>query len=175
MKTSEEFLLEVKKFAIEAHVGQFRKYTGSHYIVHPAAVAKRVSKVEGYTVEMIAAAWLHDVVEDTHYSILEVEKLFGIHVATLVDGLTDYLKPSDGNRAFRKEAYQMKLKHCSYEVQTIKLADMYDNIPSIIKYDKNFAKIYLKEKKLMLAVLTKGDFDLYYEVGSIIDNYYRGK
>ena len=90
-------------FATAAHeaVGQKRKYTGEPYIVHPAEVAMITIRLKG-TPEMVAAAWLHDVVEDTQVSIDVVKMLFGDHVADLVGWLTDVSKPEDGNRAARK-------------------------------------------------------------------------
>ena len=65
-------------FAIAAHkaVGQKRKYTGDDYIVHPAEVAHIVDQVPGSTDEMVAAAWLHDVVEDTGVDITEYDPTF---------------------------------------------------------------------------------------------------
>jgi len=169
------YLLSVKKFAVEAHKDQFRKYTGQRYIVHPAAVAKRVSKVEGCNVHMVAAAWLHDVVEDTDWTLQDIVAKFGYITAIFVSGMTDSLTPEDGNRAFRKAAYREQLRLSLPPVQTIKLADIQDNTKSIVKYDPNFAKIYMKEQQKMLEVLTLGDEVLYDEVKTIIDDYFKGK
>ena len=65
-------------FATAAHaaVGQMRKYTNDPYIVHPIRVATTVAKFGG-TDEMIAAAYLHDVVEDTGVSIVDILDMFG--------------------------------------------------------------------------------------------------
>ena len=66
-----------------------------------SSVANIVSSVTDDE-EMIAAAWLHDVVEDTPATLFEVEKEFGKGVASLVENLTDISKPGDGNRQSRK-------------------------------------------------------------------------
>ena len=76
------------QFATEAHGDQARKYCGSPYITHPIAVAKIVESVE-HTEEMVVAAILHDVVEDTPVTIDEIETEFGPVVAELVHFLTD--------------------------------------------------------------------------------------
>jgi (p)ppGpp synthase/HD superfamily hydrolase len=92
-----------RAFAAAAHasIGQVRKYTGELYINHPAAVAEIV-RSRPHTPEMIAAAWLHDAVEDTPASLDEVRREFGEEVASLVADLTDVSRPDDGNRAVRK-------------------------------------------------------------------------
>jgi GTP pyrophosphokinase len=73
-------------FCIEAHQNQYRK-SGEPYVVHPilvAAITAHYSNDES----MVLAALLHDVVEDTGYSLLDIEELFGVDVANIVDGLT---------------------------------------------------------------------------------------
>lgn len=146
-----------KEFAIAAHdsVGQKRKYTGDPYWVHPERVAQTVAD-HGGTPEMIAAAWLHDTVEDTDVTIEDIVDSFGNHVADLVADLTDVSVPSDGNRAIRKAIDKDHSASASAEAQTIKLADLIDNTKSIVKHDSAFAKVYLKEKFMLLTVLTKG-------------------
>jgi (p)ppGpp synthase/HD superfamily hydrolase len=147
-------------FATAAHYGQKRKYTNEPYINHPAEVVKILKTlVDDRTVtsEMIQAAWLHDVVEDTSITIDIILKVFGTEVAILVEMLTDKSSKADGNRAARK---QIDLEHtalASPDAQTIKLADLIDNSKSIIERDPEFAKVYLQEKKALLEVLKEGD------------------
>lgn len=148
-------------FAEQAHRGQVRKYTGEPYINHPAEVAKIVSTLIRSTDEMIAAAWLHDVVEDTETSLAEIDHLFGAHVAFLVDGLTDVSKPSHGNRAARKELDRIHLAAGTHEIHTIKLADLISNSSTIARYDSNFAKVYFEEKRQLLNVMQSGDQTLH--------------
>jgi (p)ppGpp synthase/HD superfamily hydrolase len=81
-------------YALAAHTGQTRKYTGEPYIVHPFAVSLIVQSVP-HTPEMVAAALLHDTVEDTGKTIEEIEQLFGKQVASYVGWLTDVSHPQD--------------------------------------------------------------------------------
>jgi (p)ppGpp synthase/HD superfamily hydrolase len=143
-------------FATAAHTGQKRKYTGEDYIVHPIEVAEIVKTV-AYTPEMIAAALLHDVVEDTDASLEDILHRFGSAVADLVRDLTDVSQPEDGNRATRKALDRAHTAQASAAAKTIKLADLISNSRSIVEFDPKFAKVYLKEKALLLDVLTEGD------------------
>lgn len=159
--------------AIAAHcgIGQKRKYTGEDYIVHPTEV---VSILESYTTdeEAIAAAWLHDVVEDTHIGIENIYKIFqGTNVAEYVDWLTDYSTPKDGNRAVRKRKYAEQISRAPSIVQTIKCCDMISNSRTIFQYDPGFSKIYLQEKKEMLEMMTKADPRAIAKCSEIIYNY----
>jgi (p)ppGpp synthase/HD superfamily hydrolase len=152
---------QVYAMAAHAAVGQKRKYTGEPYIVHPAEVAKIVAGVPGATPDMVAAAWLHDVVEDTGCTFTDVHMAFGIDIATLVGWLTDVSKPEDGPRWYRKKMDREHTAQAPAEAQTIKLADLISNSRSIMEHDPKFAKVYLEEKRLLLEVLTKGDPELH--------------
>ncbi len=148
---------QVYAMAAHAAVGQRRKYTNEPYIVHPAEVAKIVAGVPGATPDMVAAAWLHDVVEDTGCTFTDIHMAFGIDIATLVGWLTDVSKPDDGNRAHRKAVDRAHSAEAPAEAQTIKLADLISNSRSIVQHDPAFAKTYLEEKRMLLEVMTKGD------------------
>ena len=145
-------------FATAAHaaVGQLRKYTNEPYIVHPAEVASIVRSVP-HTEAMVAAAWLHDVVEDTGVTLETVRAEFGADVADLVEWLTDVSRPEQGNRAFRKSIDRAWIAQAPAEAQTVKLADLISNTRSIVAHDAKFAETYLAEKRLLLTVLTRGD------------------
>lgn len=151
-----------RAFATHHHalVGQKRKYTGDPYIVHPASVAAIVKGVS-HTVEMVAAAWLHDTVEDTLATFEEIENEFGIAVRELVEWLTDTSRSEDGNRAVRKAIDRARLARAPAAAQTVKLADLIDNTASILAHDPKFARIYLSEKAALLEVLTSGDRELW--------------
>lgn len=153
---------KAKEFAKKAHesIDQRRKYTNEPYIVHPAEVASIVASVP-HTQEMVAAAWLHDVVEDTPITLNEVYKTFGKEVGDLVEMLTDVSKPQDGNRKARKAIDREHTSTASPAAKTIKLADLISNTSSIVEYDPNFAKVYLHEKRLLLEVLKEGDKSLW--------------
>lgn len=145
-------------FATAAHaaVGQLRKYTFEPYIVHPAEVAEIVRSVP-HTEAQLAAAWLHDVVEDTGVSIELIREEFGREVADLVGWLTDVSRPDHGNRAARKAIDRAHTAAAPAEAQTVKLADLISNTRSIVEHDPKFAVTYLQEKRLLLEVLTRGD------------------
>ena len=149
------------RFATEAHqrIDHRRKYSGQPYAVHLERVAKIVESITDDE-EMIAAAWLHDVVEDTPATINDIEREFGPDVAQLVRELTDISKPSDGNRSTRKTIDRQHLSEASARGQTIKLADLIDNCKDITKHDAKFARVYLDEMNALLEVLNKADAGL---------------
>lgn len=149
-------------FAHAAHaaVGQKRKYTNVPYIEHPFAVARLVLDVTDDE-STVAAALLHDTVEDTLITLADIEREFGADVAKLVGWLTDVSQPADGNRAVRKAIDRQHLALADPRAKTVKLADLIDNTRSIVTYDKPFARIYLVEKERLLEVLTEGHPDLY--------------
>ena len=157
-------------FATMKHgeIKQKRKYTGEDYITHPMAVAEIIMGID-HTPEMIAAAYLHDTVEDTNTTFNEIEKEFGLTVAAYVECLTDVSVMGDGNRAVRKEIDRKHTAHAPPCVQSIKLADLIHNSKSIVKFDFEFAKVYMKEKALLLEVLKDGDIGLWEEAKAIVD------
>jgi len=150
-----------KEFAMAAHnsAQQVRKYTNEPYWVHPAEVAAIVATVP-HTDEMLAAAWLHDTVEDTAITNQDIAREFGEEVAKLVGWLTDVSQPGDGNRSHRKQLDREHIANAPAEVHTIKLADLISNTKSIVEHDPEFAKVYLEEKRLLLEVLVKGNLSL---------------
>jgi len=152
---------KARTFATAAHsaVGQLRKYTMESYIVHPAEVVSIVSAV-AHTDEMLAAAWLHDVVEDTGVTIEVIKQEFGQEVAELVGWLTDVSKPEQGNRAVRKAIDREHTAMAPAAAQTVKLADLISNTRSIVAHDKKFARTYLAEKRALLEVMSRADATL---------------
>lgn len=163
-------------FATGAHaaVGQARKYTGEPYINHPAAVANLVRSVP-HDDAMLAAAWLHDVVEDTRVSLSVIEDEFGADVAHLVFDLTDVSNPSYGNRAARKAIDRAHTQNASPRAKTIKLADLIDNTRTIAAYDPDFAAVYMQEKALLLQVLREGDPTLWGAANKSVQQYMERK
>jgi (p)ppGpp synthase/HD superfamily hydrolase len=107
-------------------------------------------------------------VEDTGCTFTDVHMAFGIDIATLVGWLTDVSKPEDGNRAVRKAIDRAHSAEAPAEAQTIKLADLISNSRSIMEHDPAFAKTYLEEKRLLLAVMTKGDPGLHAEASRYV-------
>jgi (p)ppGpp synthase/HD superfamily hydrolase len=157
-------------FAIKWHGTQARKYTGEMYWKHPMAVAELVKSVP-HTDEMIAAAWLHDVVEDTACTPEEIDLEFGNLVSSYVFWLTDVSRPEHGNRQARKTIDRAHTAAAPREAKTVKLADLIDNSKSIMQYDPDFAKIYLREKRLLLdEALKDGDASLWTMADEIVKN-----
>lgn len=164
--------LRASVFAAVRHgeAGQVRKYTGEPYICHPAAVASLVRVVD-HTPEMLAAAWLHDTIEDTDTTADELRDEFGREVADLVVMLTDVSKPGDGNRATRKALDRAHIAEASPAAKTIKLADLIDNTDSICSHDPDFAAVYLAEKRALLGVLEDGDATLWAAADLIVSRH----
>lgn len=151
---------KAKEFAQNAHKDQKRKYTGEPYFVHCEEVANIVRSIGG-TDEMIAAAYLHDTVEDCGIEPLTIATCFGSDVGRMVEDLTDVSKKSDGNRATRKEIDRQHLAKALTDSKTIKLADLISNGKDIMANDPSFGKVYLAEKRLLLEVLKDGNASLY--------------
>ena len=72
-----QLIQEALMLAIRAHEGQRRKYTGEPYSTHPIGVSKIIETIPDHTPEMVAAALLHDVVEDTPITFLDIKNQFG--------------------------------------------------------------------------------------------------
>ena len=156
----------------EWHEGQLRKYTGEPYHVHPFEVA-HIIKDHGLGEDLQVAALLHDTIEDCDVNKSEIASLFGNRVANLIDMVTDVSKPEDGNRKARKQLDKEHLAGADADGQSIKLADLISNTSSIVKYDPDFAKVYMAEKLDLLTVLTKGDKELYRRANTLLNEYYK--
>jgi len=169
-----EIKLYVKaiKFCVKAHGTQIRRYTGEPYWHHPVNVSNILVESGEHDIDMLCAAVLHDVVEDTETTVADVSKEFGKDVAKLVDMLTDVSKPEDGNRKIRKSLDRDHLLMGSDKAKTIKLADLIDNSESIVKYDQGFAKVYMVEKKELLGVLVGGSPELMARASKIVSDYF---
>lgn len=160
-------------FADMAHssIFQKRKYTGHPYIEHCRNVAYLTQIADG-SKEMIETAYLHDVLEDVTpknpiYNAELILKEFGQTVLDYVTWLTN-VPHERGNRETRKAIDRENLCCAPSEVKTIKLADLIDNSLTIIEYDPSFAKIYLKEKRLLMDVLIDGNSQLWNLADSIL-------
>lgn len=140
-------------WALLAHHGQVRKYTGEHYFHHLAEVAGFVASVGG-TDAMICASWLHDSIEDCGATRAALTAEFGVEVSDLVWQLSD---TEQGNRAARKEAQRVRLAKASDQAQTIKCADLVSNACSIRLHDSKFAPVFMEEARALLAVMTRAD------------------
>ena len=140
------------------HFGQTRKYSGDAYVTHPIRVAARVA-IQTDDEYVIAAAFLHDTLEDTEATFDDLVKHYGLRVALIVKELTDVFTPEnypDQNRAWRKRQEAYRLGRASEDAKLIKRADIADNTESIEREDPNFAKVYLAEKAFLLAEMDRG-------------------
>jgi GTP diphosphokinase / guanosine-3',5'-bis(diphosphate) 3'-diphosphatase len=117
------------RFANAAHEGIKRK-SGEPYIIHPIAVARIVAKDLGLGATSICAAILHDVVEDTEYSINDIENMFGEKVARIVDGLTKLSGDFDSRQALTLKKMLMTLSD-DVRVILIKIADRLHNMQTL--------------------------------------------
>jgi (p)ppGpp synthase/HD superfamily hydrolase len=152
-----------RAFAIAAHeaVGQKRNYTGETYWVHPEAVARLVEYSRDNRPEVIAAAWLHDVVEDTKVSRETLAREFGDDVAALIGWVTkDPAGSGHISRPGRLRLDCQRMLKAPREAKTIKLADIYDNCRSLKERDPERAKLYLREKQVLTNSLVDGDPEL---------------
>jgi (p)ppGpp synthase/HD superfamily hydrolase len=158
------------EFAKVAHAGQLRKFTHEPYIIHPLRVAHRLCEFTTDT-EIISAAILHDVVEDTSFSLADIERDFGARISRLVDELTDPSMPEDGTRAVRKKIDREHTAKASPAAKSIKLADRLDNLSDILEHAPGFATVYLEETRLLLEVLSKGHPPLYEELEKMVTHH----
>ena len=119
--------------AKEAHKGA-RRRSGEPYIMHPLAVARIVSKEIGLGSTSISAALLHDVVEDTDYSVEDIKALFGEKIAGIVDGLTKISSGMFGeNVSTQAENFRKLLLTMSDDIRVIliKIADRLHNMRTL--------------------------------------------
>lgn len=159
-----------REFTIDAHDEQKRKYTGLPYVTHCEAVVAILREAGVKDEITLAAAFLHDVLEDTPVTFNELVRKFGEEVAGLVSALTDY-GPGAGNRAARKRMDRERLARSSAAAQTIKVADLIDNTGSIVEHDPDFAVTYMREKALLLPLLTKADEGLRRRAAGLLATY----
>jgi (p)ppGpp synthase/HD superfamily hydrolase len=156
-----DLVFTASEFAARAHYGQCRKDGVTPYIVHPARVAMTVAvcmyyypMLEGRTRdEVIAAAWLHDVIEDTLTSFEDLGKEFPDNVIGMVHLLTND-KDLDGSRPERKKRERERLAPAPEAVRLIKLADRFDNVKDLDGLSEKFQKMYALETRHLVLALT---------------------
>ncbi|CAI8161964.1 MAG: GTP pyrophosphokinase [Polaribacter sp. SA4-10] len=132
-KDDKELIRHAFDVAVEAHSGQRRK-TGEPYIYHPIAVAKIVAYEIGLGATSIAAALLHDVIEDTHYNIEDIEQLFGETIARIVNGLTKISRLNkEQDASIQAENFRKMLLTLNDDVRVIliKIADRLHNMQTM--------------------------------------------
>lgn len=124
--------------AKEAHQG-VRRRSGEPYLLHPIAVAKIVIEEIGLGVKSVVASLLHDVVEDTEYTVEDIERIFGSKIASMVDGLTKMSGVFNADTSEQAEYFRKVLLTLSDDVRVIliKIADRLHNMRTLGYMPKN--------------------------------------
>jgi guanosine-3',5'-bis(diphosphate) 3'-pyrophosphohydrolase len=162
-----EILEKVKEYADKAHGNQRRRYSDDPYIVHPVRVMEIVRDYVS-NVPVLAAALLHDVLEDTDKTVddlrtfltsLMSEKHAEQTVAYVIELTDEFIKKNypQMNRKSRRFKEAERLADASAEAQTIKYADVLDNAADISDNDPDFATVYLRESMHLIKQLEKGN------------------
>ena len=128
-----DIITKAFNIANEAHKGS-RRRSGEPYIMHPLAVARIVSSEIGLGSTSISAALLHDVVEDTEYTVEDIQEMFGERIATIVDGLTKISSGMFGsNVSAQAENFRKLLLTMSNDIRVIliKIADRLHNMRTL--------------------------------------------
>jgi len=165
--------------ATRAHSGQFRR-GGAPYISHPARVAQHVQRVKGDSHkadDLIAAAYLHDTLEDTDMTEKQILDQFGPNVLNLVFELTS---DEEELKRLGKTAYlQKKFSGISSWALVIKLSDRLDNVSDLLDADYDWALKYAKQTQDILIYLiehrklTSTQKRLVGEIQEILDEFYK--
>lgn len=161
-----DILIAVKNFADRAHGDQVRKYTGERYIGHPVRVMELVLEFNN-DVAVLAAALLHDVLEDTAVTPDQLRSFLASvlpaqeadRTVEIVVELTDVFIKSDYpslNRRARKGRETERLVTVSPDAQTIKYGDIIDNVTDIATQETDFAEVYIQEARAMVVRMEKG-------------------
>jgi GTP pyrophosphokinase len=127
-----ELVRKAFDLANEAH-SKMRRKSGEPYFTHPIAVAMIVAQEIGLGPKSIASALLHDVVEDTDYTLTDIERLFGTTIAGMVDGLTKISNVLDKDASLQVENFRKMLMTMSQDIRVIfiKLADRLHNMRTL--------------------------------------------
>jgi len=147
---------KAQKFATQAHKGQFRKDGKTPYIKHPEAVVNLLKQIGINNQDILSAAWLHDVIEDTSITLEQIQKEFNSNITRIVAALT---------RDVNRKKYNERIKNADFSIKIIKLADIIHNcrdinpsIPSIT------IKRKIKECKELYLNLAKEISPVFYNL-----------
>lgn len=180
MKLSER-QSKLLEFVTEWHGDQKRKYTNEPYVNHVVSVAEIAdTHITDKSLLAVEIGLCHDLFEDTDVTDFEFMKslrecgygaLERSHIMKCVDNLTDaYTKElyPDLNRKERKAMEAKRLATINPISQSVKYADLIDNTSSIVRYDPEFAKTYLEEKRQILDQMRGGDINLLIECCNVL-------
>jgi (p)ppGpp synthase/HD superfamily hydrolase len=154
----EDIVLKAKLFSTLKHTGQSRKVTKMPYIIHPAMVVWLVQTFKkSKNIDMLlASAYLHDVVEDCGVTIEEIQKEFGVAIASIVQELTN--DPMIHEKAERLVYMEGKLLTMSNYALVIKLCDILHNLSDVgdaSKKDKKFKEQFYNKVRVITTTLEK--------------------
>lgn len=157
-----------KELCVRWHYDQVRKYTNEPYSNHPIAVSEIVSK---YTHDetAIISALLHDVIEDTAITYVQILDIFGKDVANTVMELTKpEFKSGTVTKEEKFESLYTQLSQASKRAKLVKMADILHNISNVARLDPVFAEGYLIDKEKILPVLREGSPELHRRVHHVL-------
>lgn len=149
-------VIRAARLAADAHADQRRKYTNRPYVEHPMRVAGMVT-LAGGDEESIAAAWLHDVIEDCDQRFTAaIAEAFNYRVVDAVNALTNPSKQHPKlKRYLRKQMDREHIATCTPEVRLIKLCDRIDNLREMTGSPQEFLSLYAHESAMLAEVLRK--------------------
>ncbi len=165
-----DIMIRAAMFAADAHRNQMRKYHAAPYIVHPARVASTLM-TKGATPDLVAAAWLHDVVEDCGVDLSVIEDKFNARVKYYVWAMTNPSKQCiDKSRAERKQIDKLHwTRITSSAAQWLKAEDRLDNLRDAWAAPQEWREQYAKESEALIHVLTNAPDDVVADCQNVID------
>lgn len=123
-------IFDAIEFAAAAHRGQYRKGTRIPYLMHPLSAASTLIDA-GCEEHVVAAAILHDIIEDTEHSVDDIRARFGARVAELVEACSEPNHRQDGWEARKQHTIDLLAGTSDQEVLFVAIADKLDNIRSV--------------------------------------------
>lgn len=150
-------------FASERHSGVYRKFSKRPYFVHCEAVARIVGAFYDDS-EVIAAAFLHDAIEDEVTTARELRNLFGARVTLFVSEVSKPVFPEGTSDRIKQEVFNQGLREASSQSASIKVADILHNTSSperMLSHDPIFARRYIPQKEQQLSGLRHANTRLY--------------
>lgn len=163
----DNLIIKAAQLAAGWHAGTYRKYNGKPYIVHPIRVANAVILSDIASETTVAAAYLHDVVEDCDVSTEQIVYRFNYDICVLVTELTNnskYCLPKGSSRAERKAFDLKRISTVSREAKIIKIFDRIDNLNDFPldndEATKFLKRVYLGESYQLYQVVKDADKEL---------------
>ncbi|AXG66464.1 putative bifunctional (p)ppGpp synthetase/guanosine-3' 5'-bis diphosphate 3'-pyrophosphohydrolase protein [Dickeya phage vB_DsoM_JA13] len=154
--------------ACRAHHGQFRKYTGEPYVLHPIEVAE-ILRRHDRGIKVICGGVLHDVVEDTEITSAVIQTMFGEEIANIVEGVTNVSEDKSLPRYVRFWRNVKHLAHASEQSQDVKCADIISNCRNFRLGNESFTAQYMAEKSIVIEHLYEADSCLIMEAKDAIE------